>query len=381
MIVLNKAHITGKEIQYISETLRGQTSGNGQFTKKCHKFFSDRYNFKKSLLTTSCTDALEMAAILSGVGPGDEVVMPSFTFVSTANPFLLRGAKVVFADSENHNPNINVAALPNYITKHTKAIVVVHYAGVAVDMDAVMRISRDYNLIVIEDAAQAIDGYYKGKPLGSIGHFGCFSFHDTKNIVSGEGGLLVINDSRFIDRAEILWEKGTNRSAFIRGEVDKYGWVDVGSSFLPSELTAAFLLAQLESIDEIQNGRMRLWNIYFETFSGRDAELGVLPPQIPTFAKHNAHIFYLLCDSVEKRNFLIKELKLAGIQAYFHYPPLHLSKYFLQNNRPQSLPNSHRYFDQLIRIPLYYDLTESEQQHVIDSVINLLTIFNRTNQK
>lgn len=381
MIVLNKAHITGKEIEYISETLRGQTSGNGPFTKKCHKFFSDRYGFKKSLLTTSCTDAIEMAAILSGVGPGDEVIMPSFTFVSTANPFILRGAKVIFADSQDQHPNLDISRLKNYITPNTKAIVVVHYAGVAIDMDAILKIANENNLLVIEDAAQAIDAFYKGKPLGSLGHFGCFSFHDTKNIVSGEGGLLTVNDSRFIERAEILWEKGTNRSAFIRGEVDKYGWVDVGSSFLPSELTAAFLLAQLENLDEIQAGRMKLWQMYFDAFAPLQAELGIQLPQIPDFAKHNAHIFYLVCDSVEKRNFLIKELKLAGIQAYFHYPPLHLSKYFLQHNKPQSLPNSHRYFDQLIRLPLFYDLTETDQNHVINSVVSLTKKFSEQNAK
>ena len=245
-IPFNKPFFTGTEAHRVAEcAYTGKISGNGLFTKKCHEFFKEKYGFKKALLTSSCTDALEMAALLSEVGAGDEVIMPSFTFVSTANAFALRGAKIVFADVQKEIPNIDLDELEKLITPKTKAIVVVHYAGVAVDMDRLMAMAKAHNLLVVEDAAHAIDSFYKGKPLGSIGHFGTFSFHETKNIISGEGGLLAINDERFVNRAEIIWEKGTNRAAFYRGEVEEYGWVDLGSSFLPSDMTAAFLYAQL----------------------------------------------------------------------------------------------------------------------------------------
>lgn len=270
MIPFNKPYLTGRELEYIQEAvIKGKLSGNGYFTKKCQAFIDERYGFRKTLLTTSCTDALEMAAILAGIKEGDEVIIPSYTFVSTALAFVRQGAKVVFIDSSSDEPNMDVRQLESLITSRTRAIVPVHYAGVACDMDAVMLIAEKYNLVVIEDAAQAIDSYYvslnKGrKALGGIGHMGCFSFHETKNVISGEGGLLAINDERFIKRSEIIWEKGTNRAEFFRGEVNKYGWVDVGSSFLPSELTAAFLYAQLESIDMIQKRRKDLWEKYYE---------------------------------------------------------------------------------------------------------------------
>ncbi len=258
IIPFNKPYLTGQETNYINQAVEsGKISGNGIFTKKCQSFFEDKYGFKKCLLTTSCTDALEMAAILSNIKEGDEIIIPSYTFVSTALAFIRQGAKIVFIDSEADTPNIDVSQIESLITAKTKAIVPVHYAGVACDMDSIMDLANKYNLLVIEDAAQAIDSFYKGKPLGSIGHMAAFSFHETKNIISGEGGLLVINDERFIDRAEIIWEKGTNRASFFRGEINKYGWVDTGSSFLPSEIIAAFLWAQLENLDLIQIRRKK----------------------------------------------------------------------------------------------------------------------------
>lgn len=373
MIVLNKAYVTGKELGYIREVLEKQTSGNGAFTRKCHRFFERKYGFKKNLLTPSCTAALEMAAILLDIRPGDEVIVPSFTFVSTANAFVLRGAKIVFADSQTTHPNIDPDHIEKHITDRTKAIVVVHYAGMAVDMDKIMEIANRRNLFVVEDAAQAIDAYYKEKPLGSMGHLACFSFHDTKNIVCGEGGLLVINDERIFPRAEIVWEKGTNRSAFIRGEVDKYGWVDVGSSFLASEMTAAFLNAQLEQMEAIQEKRKAVWNYYWDRLEGRLSGYGIELPQVPEFATHNAHIFYLICKSTEQRDGLTRNLKKEGIQAFFHYPPLHLSKFHLQSHRPENLPNAMKYSEQLIRLPLYAALSRQDQDFVIAQLLRLLS--------
>ena len=261
MIPFNKPYLTGKETQYIIEAVNsGKISGNGMFTQKCQTFFEKNFGFKKALLTTSCTDALEMCAMLANVNQGDEVIVPSYTFVSTALAFVRQGAEIVFADSCADNPNIDADEIEQLITKKTKAIVVVHYAGISCDMDKIMLLAKKHNLIVIEDAAQAIDSYYNGKPLGSIGHLAAFSFHETKNIISGEGGMLTINDDRFINRAEVIWEKGTNRASFFRGEIEKYNWVDTGSSFLPSEVTAAFLFAQLENLEAIQTKRKKIWN-------------------------------------------------------------------------------------------------------------------------
>ena len=264
MIPFNKPHLTGKETDYIRESvLSGKISGDGIYTKKCHQYFESKYGFRKAMLTTSCTDALEMCAILLDIKPGDEVIAPSYTFVSTVNAFVLRGAKIIFADSCVENPNIDMNDVEKLITPKTRAIIVVHYAGIACDMDRVMQLASDHNLFVVEDAAQAIDSYYNGKPLGSIGHLAAFSFHETKNIISGEGGMLVVNDDQFIKRAEIIREKGTNRSSFFRGEIDKYGWVDIGSSFLPSDIIAAFLYAQIENIDVIQSKRREIWDRYY----------------------------------------------------------------------------------------------------------------------
>ncbi len=297
MIPFNKPYLTGKETHYIYDAVHsGKISGNGKYTKLCHAYFEERYGFKKCLLTTSCTDALEMCALLINIQPGDEVILPSYTFVSTANAFALRGAKLVFADSDSSNPNIDAAALTELITPATKAIVVVHYAGVACDMEAIMSVAEAHNLFVIEDAAHSIESFYKSRPLGGIGHLSTFSFHETKNIISGEGGMLVINDDALIGRAEIIWEKGTNRSAFFRGEVDKYSWVDIGSSFLPSEVISAFLFAQLENLEEIQSERIRIWQRYYDAFNEQE-HLRQRLPNIPEHATNNAHMFYLLCDS------------------------------------------------------------------------------------
>ena len=294
MIHFNRPHMTGQETEYIRQAVEGgKISGNGEFTKRCQAFFERRYGFRKCLLTTSCTDALEMAAILTGVGPGDEVIVPSYTFVSTALAFVRQGATVVFADSCEDQPNIDAAKVESLVTPRTRAIAVVHYAGCACDMDAIMDVANRHGLLVVEDAAQAIDSFYVGpgrdRPLGSIGHLAAFSFHETKNIISGEGGLLVVNDERFVRRAEIIWEKGTNRAEFFRGEVNKYGWVDTGSSFLPTEIVAAFLWAQLEHLDEIQTERKRIWERYYAFFS--ELKVGVRVPVVPAHATNNARMF------------------------------------------------------------------------------------------
>ena len=369
MIPFNKPYLSGKEIDYIREAVsNGHISGNGFFTKECHSFFGKKFGFGKCLLTTSCTDALEMAAILANIEPGDEVIMPSFTFVSTANAFVLRGAKVVFADSNHLNPNIDTSLIESLVTPKTKAIVVVHYAGEACDMDDIMQVAAKYNLLVIEDAAQAIDSYYKGKPLGSFGHFATFSFHETKNIQCGEGGMLVVKDKQFARRAEIIWEKGTNRAEFFRGEANKYGWVDVGSSFLPSEMIAAFLLAQLESLEDIQQRRQQIWNRYQQNLKQLEEKGAVKLPFIDGFATNNAHMFYLLCKDEIQRDGLIKHLRQNGYMAVFHYLPLHLSEYSKNKHDGRQLPNSVRYSQTLIRLPFFYELPEND----IDGVCELI---------
>ena len=368
-IPFNKPHLTGKEAHYMYQAVsNGKLSGNGEFTKRCQRFFEEKYGFKKCLLTTSCTDALEMAAILCDIKPGNEVIVPSYTFVSSALAFVRQGAKIVFADSTERNPNIDAEKIEALITPRTKVIVPVHYAGVACDMDRIMEIAGRHNLLVVEDAAQAIDSYYKGRPLGTIGHFSCFSFHETKNIISGEGGMLGINDESFIRRAEIIWEKGTNRAEFFRGEVNKYGWCDIGSSFLPSEVVAAFLWAQLESLEEIQSKRKALWNKYFELLSPLAAEGRFRLPDIPDYATNNAHMFYLVCNSLEERSTLIKKLKDNDILAVFHYLSLHSSEYYKDKHDGRPLPECDRYADCLVRLPMYYDLGAEE----VESICNIL---------
>jgi dTDP-4-amino-4,6-dideoxygalactose transaminase len=363
-IPFNKPYLTGKETFYIQQAVAsGKISGDGIFTKKCHQFFEEKYAFKKALLTTSCTDALEMAALLIDIKEGDEIILPSFTFVSTANAFVLRGAKLVFADSRQDHPGLDEYALEQLITPKTKAIVVVHYAGVACDMDAIMALAAKHNIFVIEDAAQAIDSFYKGRPLGSIGHLAAFSFHETKNIISGEGGMLVINDSRFAERAEIIREKGTNRSKFFRGEVDKYNWVDIGSSFLPSDIIAAFLYAQLENIELIQNKRKLLWKTYFEELSAISDQIQL--PSIPDFATNNAHMFYIVCKDENQRNALILHLKNENVHSVFHYLSLHKSPFYADKHGDRVLPLSDFYTDGLIRLPLFFELETSQVESII----------------
>ena len=362
-IPFNKPHLTGKEAHYMYQAVAdGKLSGNGAYTKKCQQFFEERYGFKKCLLTTSCTDALEMAAILCDIQQGDEVIVPSYTFVSSALAFVRAGAKIVFADSMKENPNIDAEKIESLITSHTKVIVPVHYAGVACDMDRIMEIANKHNILVVEDAAQAIDSYYKGRPLGSIGHLSSFSFHETKNIIAGEGGMLCINDERFIRRAEIIWEKGTNRAEFFRGEVNKYGWVDTGSSFLPSEVIAAFLWAQLENLDEIQSRRKHLWELYYTSLLPIANSLSpkFALANIPDYATNNAHMFYLVCNNLEERSALIKHLKDNGILAVFHYLSLHSSPYYVDKHDGRDLPECDRYADCLVRLPMYYDLKDEE---------------------
>lgn len=367
-IPFNKPYLTGKETHYIYQAVQsGKISGDGLFTKKCHRFFEEKYRFKKCLLTTSCTDALEMAAILIDIKAGDEVIMPSYTFVSTANAFVLRGAKIIFADSNVQNPNIDATKIEALITSKTKAIVLVHYAGISCDFSEIVKISEKYNLFLIEDAAQAIDSFYLDKPLGSIGHLAAFSFHETKNVICGEGGMLVINDDRFVERAEIIREKGTNRSKFFRGEIDKYSWVDIGSSFLPSEIVAAFLYAQLEELDNIQNHRKKLWERYDGNLKGNRFKT----PQIPEYATNNAHMYYIVCNNMRERDGLITKLKENGIMATFHYLSLHKSEYYQKQANGVNLPESDRYADTLIRLPLFYELTFFE----IDTITNIINDF------
>ena len=370
-IPFNKPYLTGKEAHYMYQAVyTGKLSGNGVYTQKCQKFFEQKYGFKKTLLTTSCTDALEMCAILCDVGPGDEVIVPSYTFVSSALAFVRQGCKIVFADSMDRNPNIDAEKLESLITPKTKVIVPVHYAGVACDMDKIMEIADKHGLIVVEDAAQAIDSYYKGKPLGTIGHLSAFSFHETKNIISGEGGLLGINDERFIRRSEIIWEKGTNRSEFFRGEVNKYGWCDTGSSFLPSEVISAFLWAQLESLDDIQNKRKQLWRQYYAGLESLAAKGYFRLPDIPSYATNNAHMFYLVCNNLEERSGLIKYLKENDVLSVFHYLSLHQSEYYTTHySEIPSLPNCDRYADCLVRLPMFYEL-KAEQ---VDYIVNLIS--------
>jgi dTDP-4-amino-4,6-dideoxygalactose transaminase len=368
-IPFNKPYLTGKEMHYMYQAIySGKISGNGMFTQKCQQFFEEKYGFKKVLLTTSCTDALEMCAILADIKPGDEVIVPSYTFVSTALAFVRQGAKIVFADSNSKNPNIDIELLENLVSSKTKAIVPVHYAGIACDMDSIMNLAEKYHLLVIEDAAQAIDSYYKGKPLGSIGHLAAFSFHETKNINAGEGGMMAINDERFIKRAEIVWEKGTNRTEFFRGEVNKYGWVDIGSSFLPSEIIAAYLFAQLENLNDIQTKRKTIWQAYYKGLETWSNQNGIGLPFIPEYATNNGHMFYMVFTDLQKRTSLIEHLKNNGIYAVSHYLSLHKSPYYLQKHDGRELPNSDRYTDCLIRLPLFYELNMVD----VDKIINCL---------
>lgn len=371
-IAFNRPFLTGREVNYINEVLSGgKICGNGNYTQRCQNLFLERLGSKKCLLTTSCTDALEMCALLADIKPGDEVIVPSYTFVSSALAFTRQGAKVVFADSLATHPNVDPADVERLITPKTKAIVVVHYAGVACRMDAFKRIARENGLLLIEDAAQAVDSFYISEngercPLGSIGDLAAFSFHETKNIQCGEGGLLAINNPSLVRRAEIIWEKGTNRAEFFRGEINKYGWVDTGSSFLPNEYTAAFLWAQLEQMQQIQQRRREIWNRYYNNLKDRTP---LTLPFIPEYATNNAHMFYVTTATPRERTELIKYLKENGINAVFHYLSLHKSKYAVDNGMGGAeLPLADYYTDCLLRLPLFGALTDSEIDYVTEKI-------------
>ncbi len=368
-IPFNKPYFSGNETRYIEQAVRsGKISGDGLFTQRVHEFFERELGFKKVLLTTSCTDALEMAALLLNIQPGDEVLMPSFTFVSAANAFVLRGAKVVFVDSTALNPNLAADTLESLVTPRTRAIVPVHYAGIACDMDAVLAVAARHGLAVVEDAAHAIDSYHRGRALGSLGTLAAFSFHETKNIISGEGGMLALNDAQFDGRAEVIREKGTNRTAFYRGEVAKYNWVDVGSSFLPSDIIAAYLWAQLENLADIQRQRQGIWQRYFAAFVPLSG-VGIGLPVLPDYATNNGHLFYLVCRNLTERTALIARLRQLGILAAFHYQPLHQSPYYAARHDGRVLPWAIHYADCLVRLPLFYELSEPDQRRITDAVL------------
>lgn len=373
-IPFNKPFMVGQELQFIAEAVdSGKISGDGIFTRKCHAYFEGRYGFGRSLLTTSCTDALEMAAILLNIQAGDEVIMPAYTFVSTANAFALRNARIVFADSESLSPNISAADIEALITPSTKAIVVVHYAGVACDMDAILGLGARHGIPVIEDAAQAIDARYKGRPLGGLGALGTFSFHETKNIISGEGGMLAINDAQYERRAEIIREKGTNRAEFFRGEIDKYGWVDIGSSFLPSEIVAAFLYAQLLSLERIQHRRKELWQRYHAALTPLQQQGRLRLPFVPDYSTNNAHMYYLVCANLDERTRLIAHLKQQGIHAVFHYQSLHRSPYFSPSHDGRVLAQCDLYADCLVRLPMFFELEFDD----VDRICHEISAFYR----
>lgn len=369
-IAFNKPYMTGKELCYISQAhASGHLAGDGNFTTKCSAWLEQRIGSRKALLTHSCTAALEMAAILADIQPGDEVIMPSYTFVSTSNAFVLRGATPVFVDIRADTLNLDETKIEAAITPRTKAIVPVHYAGVSCEMDTIMDIADRHKLLVIEDAAQGIMSSYKGRQLGSIGHMAALSFHETKNIISGEGGALLINDDRFVARAEIIREKGTNRSQFFRGQVDKYTWVDVGSSFLPGEIVAAFLWAQLEEASQINQRRVDLWANYHRRFASLELSGKVRRPTVPQDCDHNAHMYYLLLPDLETRSRVIERLKGKGIQTVFHYIPLHSSPYGTQVGRAVGdMHNTERTGECLLRLPMWLGL-EEQQDEVIAEIV------------
>ncbi len=370
-IPFNKPFFIGKELEYIYEAIHSNSniSGNGPFTNKCHRWLENNLDVKKALLTHSCTGALEMTAILADIQPGDEIIMPSFTFVSTANAFVLRGGVPVFVDIRPDTLNINEIKIEATITKKTKAIVPVHYAGIACEMDTIMNIAKKYNLLVIEDAAHAILSEYKGKRLGSIGHLGCLSFHETKNINSGEGGALLINDQRLIERSEVIWEKGTDRQKYFRGEIDKYTWTDIGSSYLPSDITAAFLYAQLLHAEEITEKRVNNFQTYYNLLKPLEGDGLIQLPYIPNHCKHNGHLFYIIAKTHKEQQKLIKYLNQNGISAIFHYIPLHSAsagKKYAKIIR--NLTITENFSSKLIRLPNYYELTNENCQYIVQKI-------------
>ena len=368
MIHFNVPPFVGTEFKYMQEAVENhKICGDGPFTKKCDKWMEERLNAKKAMLTTSGSTALDMAALLCGFKPGDEVILPSYTFSSTANSFVLAGAKLVFVDIRPDTMNIDEKKIEQAITEHTKAIVPVHYAGVACEMDTIMEIAKKYNLIVVEDAAQAVMSTYKGKALGTIGDFGCFSFHETKNYSMGEGGAILINNENYIERAEILREKGTNRSQFFRGQVAKYNWVDFGDSYLQSDLNAAYLWAQLQVADEINDDRLSTWNAYYEAFKGFEAEGKIELPVVPDGCVHNAHMFYIKFKDLDTRQDYIKYMKENDILCVFHYVPLHSAPAGLKFGRFNGMDEyTTRESDRLVRLPMYYHITSEDRIKVIE---------------
>jgi dTDP-4-amino-4,6-dideoxygalactose transaminase len=372
MIPFNKAHITGKEITHVVEAMKtGKIGGDGFYTKACEGFFEKKYGFKKALLTSSCTDALELAAILIGIKHGDEVIMPSYSFPSTANAFILRGAKIVFTDSGRLNPNVSFRDVESLVTPFTKAIVVVHYGGISCDIIKIKKLADKHKIYLIEDAAQAIDCFYYSHPLGSFGHFATFSFHETKNITCGEGGLLVINDKKFIKRAEIIREKGTNKASFIRKEIKRYRWVDIGSSFLPSDITAAYLYAQLNDLDNIMVKRRWLWQRYDKAFENLNQQNIIKTPYTPVGTVHNGHIFYIVCKSGKIREAYMDYMAMNNVQTQSHYVTLHDSPFYRQVHGKRALPMAKLYQNRLVRLPIFYDL----EQNDIDKIITLTNSF------
>ena len=373
-VPFNRPHLCGTELHHIAQAhVRGQLSGDGAYTRMCNDWLVSNVGCKKALLTHSCTAALEMAAILAEIGPGDEVIMPSYTFVSTANAFALRGGIPVFVDIRRDTLNLDEELIERAITPRTKAIVPVHYAGVSCQMDAVMDVARRHGLVVIEDAAQGLMSRYRGRPVGSMGDLACLSFHETKNITSGEGGALLINNERFCERAEIIREKGTNRSRFLRGQVDKYTWVDLGSSYLPGEIVAAFLWAQFSVADRITDRRRSIWKTYHERFRAIEEPERLERPQVPADCEHNAHMYYLLLQDIEVRTRFIDHMRNRGIGCVFHYVPLHQSPMGIACGRAAgALPHTESLHGRLVRLPLWFDLADAQVHEVADAVADFL---------
>ncbi|HEY4662912.1 MAG TPA: dTDP-4-amino-4,6-dideoxygalactose transaminase [Candidatus Humimicrobiaceae bacterium] len=374
-IPFNKPYIIGKELYYIAQAvLSGRISGDGTFSNKCAKLIQDRYKIKKVLLTTSCSTALDMSAILCNIKSGDEIILPSYTFVSTANSFYTRGTKLRFVDIRRDTLNIDENEIEEVITPRTRAIVVVHYAGIGCEMNKIMDIAKRNNLLVVEDSAHGLESTYNGKYLGTIGDIGCYSFHETKNITCGEGGAILINNEEFSERAEIIREKGTNRSKFFRGEIDKYTWIDIGSSYLPSEILSAFLYAQLENIEMITRKRLDLWNYYYNNLDDLEKKGFIKRPFIPDNCSHNGHLFYILLENKKVRDLLLKYFKNKGILAIFHYLPLHLSPIGKKiGYRTGQLPITEELSSCLIRLPMFYGLSRIEQDMVLDNLISFFT--------
>lgn len=380
MIPFNKPYYSGNEIPLITKLMTNKVALlNNSIIQTCEALLENKYGFKKAFLTNSCTQALEMAAVLANINTGDEVIMPSYTFVSTANAFALRGAKIIFCDSQANHPNMDEALIEGLITSKTKAIVVVHYSGVACNMEAIQNLARKHNLLLIEDAAQAIDSFYNDKPLGTFGDIACFSFHETKNIHCGEGGFMVVNNPAFIERAEIVRHKGTNRTHFLNGEVAKYQWVDIGFSSIPSDITASFLYAQFGEIEKVQEKRLLLWECYYNLLQPlKKFNIGL--PAIMPNCTNNAHIFYLICENFNQRQQIIEYLKANGVLAVFHYQSLHSSPYYRAKHDGRVLSNADKFSDNLLRLPMFYDLTLNEVTFISNLILAFFQTSNSTKE-